>query len=263
MWVLLHPACNPHDSLFDPTPPNLETFEIQATAGGQFKGYLIAGTNGATVIFPPAYGNNRAGRWNEAKVLWDNGYTVVLFESRRCAGMGALSLGYQEVNEVADVLEYLRRRDDIDMARIGIHGFSSGGATAIMAAARYPELRAVVAEGGYANMQNLIDKNSVDAPLLFRLWAWSMQITYQSATGNSVGDLDPLGQIEKIAPRPILLIYGSNEPSLADAYRQYDAANGNAELWVVEGATHGGYVYVAPDAYEARVTAFFERVLLN
>lgn len=262
MWILLHPLCGSTDTL-TPTPLHLEGFELDASAGGSFKGYYIPSTNGATIIFPPAYSSTRVARWNEAQILWRHGYGVVLYEARRCAGMGAVSLGYQEVNEIRDVIAYLQERGDVDMTRVGINGFSAGGAAAIMAAARYPELRAVVAEGGYANMQAIIDNNSVDAPFLFTFWRWSMQITYQQVTGNSIHDLDPLGAIADIAPRPILLIYGSDESSLAGAYLQLAAAGDNAELWVVEESGHGGYTHAAPNEYEQRVVAFFDRSLLN
>ncbi|MCB9438124.1 MAG: prolyl oligopeptidase family serine peptidase [Anaerolineales bacterium] len=263
MWILLHPDCSTHETL-TPTPPNIESFELTARAGGSFKGYYVPSTNGATIIFPPAYSSSsRASRWNEAKVLWRHGYGIVLYEARRCADMGAVSLGYQEVSEIEDVIVYLRERGDVDMAHLGIHGFSTGGAGAIMAAARYPELRSIVAEGGYANMQTIIDNSSVDAPLLFTLWRWSMQITYQQITGNSIDDLDTLEVIADIAPRPILLIYGSKESSLPEGYRQLKAAGDNAELWVVEGSGHGGYIRAAPDEYEQRVVAFFDHSLLN
>jgi dienelactone hydrolase len=106
-----------------------EDVTIQARAGGRFRAYFIPGTNGAAVIIPPPYGSGRGNQLHEGDVLVRHGYAVFSFESRRCAGMGSLSLGYEEMDEVRDALDYLRARDDIDPDRIGILGFSSAGAT--------------------------------------------------------------------------------------------------------------------------------------
>ncbi len=241
-----------------------EKFTIQAQAGGEFQGYFVHGTNGATIIFPPNFNVGRGNRFNEAHILMEHGYAVVLFESRRCADSGPLSLGYQEVKEVADVLDYLRNRSDVDRERIGIHGFSSAGATALMAAAQYPELRAIVAEGGYESMDGILDEQGGSAgAYLTTIFRWSMRLSYRIIAGNRMKDLNPLSVIDQIAPRPILLIYGSTESSLPGAYLQHKVAGANAELWVVEGAGHGNYVDIAPQEYEERVVAFFDQALLN
>jgi len=51
--------------------------------------------------------------------------------------------------------------------------------------------------------------------------------------------------------------------SLPGARRQQQAAGDNAQLWVVDGAGHGNYSAVAPQAYEARIISFFNKALLG
>lgn len=242
---------------------DFEWFTIDARTSGHFNGYMVLGTNGATVIFPPNFRANLGSRLKEAEVLLRHGYSIVLFESRACAGMGPTSLGYEEVNEVRDVLDYLQLRGDVDMTRIGIHGFSSAGATAIMAAARYPELRAVLAEGGYADIGGLFRDYNRDSTFLFDIYRWSVRGTYRLLIGNSIDNLSPINVIDQIAPRPLFLIYGTEESSLAGGRRQFEAAGSNATLWVLAGADHGQYINVAPQEYEERVVAFFDQALLN
>lgn len=262
--VLVYASCAERGTLPDDYGATTwETFTIEASAGGSFSGYYIEGNNGATVIFPPNFSAGRDNRLAEASVLIKHGYSVVTFESRRCADMGPISLGYQEVDEVGDVLAYLRDRGDVDFSRIGIHGFSSAGATAIMAAARYPEIQAVVAEGGYADMDALLEDQTSDFPFFVGTYSWSMRQTYQAIIGDSLETLNPLTVINTIAPRPILLVYGSKEVSLEGGKAQQQAAGDNAELWIVEGAGHGGYLRVAPEEYERRMVAFFEDALLK
>ena len=122
-----------------------EEVTIAAGNGGDFRSYFIPGSNGAAIIIPPALAEGHGNRLHEADILRRHGYSVLTFESRRCAGLGSLSLGYREVAEVADTLAYLLTRPEIEPSRIGILGFSSGGAASVMAAAQLPGLRAVVA----------------------------------------------------------------------------------------------------------------------
>jgi pimeloyl-ACP methyl ester carboxylesterase len=181
--------------------------------------------------------------------------------------MGPLSLGYYEVDEVVDALDYLVTREDVDPDRVGIYGFSSAGATAVMAAARLPDFRAVVAEGGYGSfVENALGRDRGHHLLhayFLTLFRWATRLTYRLVTGLDLAQLSPVTVIDQIGPRPILLIYGSREVSLPGGRRQQAVAGGNAELWIVEGAGHGNYLAVAPEAYEVRIVTFFDEALLG
>jgi dipeptidyl aminopeptidase/acylaminoacyl peptidase len=239
---------------------------LPARIGGQFRGFYIPGPSGAAVIIPPTGSNGRSGRLAEAAMLAQNGYTVLLYESRRCAGMGPLSLGYLEVAEVGDALDFLLAQDGVDPARIGVYGFSTAGATSIMAAAELPQLQAVIAEGGYGDFINnalLRHENDRLSAYFLDLHHWSLRQSYRLLIGLDLSQLSPVRVIDRIAPRPILLIYGSEEISRAGAVDQQAAAGTNADLWIVEGAGHGGYRAVAGEVYERRVVGFFDRGLGN
>lgn len=261
-YALLHGECGDDGTRIDTFGHQWEGVTITADTGNEFKAYFVPSKNDATIIIPPAYNGGLDNRLSEADVLIRHGYGVLGFESRPCAEMGSSSLGYKEVSEVGDALRYLQSRPDVDTEKIGILGFSSAGATSIMAAARYPELKAVVAEGGYADMGGLVDG---DAKPRYpeTLMRWAIRATYRLSTGISLENLKPLEAIDNIYPRPILLIYGTEEPSLNGGYAQEKAAGDNAELWVVEGAIHGGYMAVAAEEYERRVIEFFDRALLQ
>jgi hypothetical protein len=263
--ALLHAPCTDAGTMPASSSEAWEEITLQARAGGSFRGYFMPGTNGATVIIPPAGSDGRNGSLPIAEILLRHGYAVFTYESRPCTDIRPFSLGYQEVDEVADVLDYLLSRPDVDPHRIGIRGFSSAGATSIMAAARLPALRAVVAEGGYGDfIENGVAVHP-QADLITRLfWAGfrgSMGLTYRLVTGHSIRALSPVSEIGKIAPRPILLIYGAREPSLAGGRQQLAAAGTHTMLWVVEGAGHGQYLQVAPEEYESRIVDFFDEAL--
>lgn len=226
--------------------------ELQTTIAG----YFIPGANGATLIVPPTGASDRGNWLHEIAVLHRHGYSALSYESRNCLGH-THSLGYAEVAEVADALAYLRTRPDVDMARVGIHGFSTAGATAILAAARFPELRAVVAEGGYHDLVAQL-RASLGGAWYSLPYEWGARLAYRLVTGYDMSVLSPVSVIQQIAPRPILLIYSTDEPSLDGGRAQQAAAGAHASLWEVPGAGHGGYWYAAPEEFERRVIAFYD-----
>lgn len=272
MWALTHPACAAGGKPSDFGITNARDVEIPTRAGGTYKAYFIPGTNGATIIIPPTFSGDRGGMLPEGSILAKHGYNILLFDSRVCAGKGSISLGYNEVEDVRDVLDYLKQNPDgikVDMNRIGLHGFSSAGATSIMAAARYPEIRALVAEGGYYDMEQYIGNgNGSQRSILENLLSFGAQLTYRFVTGQDISVLSPLDNIAKIPPRPIFLVYGTLEPSLPGARLELAAAkqalaNADVELWEVPNSGHGGYLYVARDEWEKLVVGFFDRVMLK
>lgn len=217
--------------------------------------------NGGTVIVVPTGPVRRGDRMHEIAVYRRNGYHVLSFESRSCVAPVPSSLGYREVPQIGDALAYLATRSDVDMERIAIHGFSAGGAMALMAGARYPELRAVVAEGGYHDFTDQLNANTAHMGVLGGLFRGGSHLAYRMTTGDDLSVLSPISTISQIAPRPILLVYGTNEPSLYGARLQQAAAGSNATLWEVPGAGHGNYLAVAPDDYERIVIGFMDEAM--
>ena len=138
----------------------------------------------------------------------------------------------------------------------------NAGATAVMAAARYPALRAVVAEGGYGDFAEGTLALGTGGPLEV-LYKEAIALSYRLLSGVELAKLSPQNVIGQIAPRSVLLVYGSREITLDGARAQLAAAGANAALWIVDGAGHGDYLAVAPEEYEARVIAFFDAALLG
>lgn len=222
-----------------------------------------------TIIGVPTGASGRADRLHELRFFVEAGYNVIAYESRTCAAGVINSLGRLEVVQVGDVLAYLGARGDIDMSRIGAHGFSAGGATAIMAGTGYRQIAAVVAQGGYHDFWDeiLYNTRSLDrVPLLGHVFRFGTRIGYRLTTGLEIDQSDPLAAVQLPYQRPKLLVYGTNEPGLRGALIMRDAAvrtgHTQVELWQVPGAGHGDYVSAAGEGvYSARVVEFWDRAL--
>jgi hypothetical protein len=264
MWALTHPGCNPGS---DPGwfNPDYEQVRFDAPRGIIQQGYFMPGTNGATVMVVPAYGNGRGSDLHYAQVFNEAGFNVLTFDSRACTSQRWHSLGYQEVGDVLAGYDYLKTRPEIDAGRVGLHGFSSAGATSMMSAAQLSDIRSVSAEGGYHDFRATLGLTGTTG-FFDRLFQWGAVLAYGMVTGGDIADLSPLEAIDSFGERPLLLIYGSREVSLGGAREMHNRAVAQgvrAELWVVPGAGHGNYLSLARDEFISRVTEFHRAALLG
>ncbi len=284
MWWMIHPECG--DGGKTPADVHLAYRDVTLPArdGSRYRAFFVPGSQSAPgtkntarnalILIPPTYSSGRDGPMAEIAILAGHGYSVLTFESRACMSTRVISLGSREVDDVGDALDYLQRNPDRlpisadQMAHIGIFGFSSAGATATMAAARYPQLAALITEGGYHNASMITGLTAPANPLEALIY-FGGQIAYRLGTGADPAALDPLDAVPKIVPRPILFIYGSREVTLPGARLQLAAAHAanpraSAELWVVPGADHGGYRNaVGTDEYARFMLPFFDCALVG
>jgi pimeloyl-ACP methyl ester carboxylesterase len=67
--------------------------------------------------------------------------------------------------------------------------------------------------------------------------------------------------IEKIAPRPVLIMHGAADADVpvAEAHQLFHAAREPKELWLVPNATHRQIEGVAREEYRRRIVVLFER----
>jgi pimeloyl-ACP methyl ester carboxylesterase len=125
-------------------------------------------------------------------------------------------------------------------------GLSVGGITAIRGAARFSDIDALVAIGGYTSLDPQI--NQKYAPALSSRWIVQrlVPIFFRLETGVHTSQLRPVDDVAAISPRPLLLIYGDEEIDQAGGREQFAAASQPKELWVVPGTGHEGYLNNQP-----------------
>jgi dipeptidyl aminopeptidase/acylaminoacyl peptidase len=252
----LQPPCLPPA----PLSQGFKEVVIPTSDGLRLSGLWRPPQNGAVVLFMGGIGANREALLREAGWLADEGFGTLTVESRSCQGRN-LTLGYRESGDFLAMVDFARREAGVEW--FGAFGFSSGAAAAIRAAAESEDIRAVVAEGGYADLAAMLlpDENrffSVEGQLqIMNMAAFWQHLNFWP------GLVNPLKDLQNVSPRPVLLIYGENEPNRAQAGEMLAAAGQNAVLWIAPGVGHGQYADAEPDRYRQLLIHFFSSAYLE
>lgn len=270
--ALVHPERRP--VLTTPDDFGIDTWEdvsFVTPDGLRLIGWFIPPApeaDGATILFLHGFSYNRATRLPHAALMVAQGYGALLYDTRNLGeSEGSVStLGLHEPLDVRGALDYLATRPDVNMERIGIMGESLGGATAIRAAATMPELRAVVAEAAFSSLEENVSEGVRRltglppfpfAPLV--LWFAEQE------AGGRVGQVRPVDEIARIAPRPVLLLHGEDDTLIAPANseRLYAAAGEPRQLHIFPDAGHGRFMETNPSEFAEWVVPFFNDALLG
>ncbi|HEX9037718.1 MAG TPA: alpha/beta fold hydrolase [Ktedonobacterales bacterium] len=196
--------------------------------------------------------------------LWRAGFNVLLFDYHG-HGRGSaapVTLGRRELRDAHAALDYVLRR--LPGAHIGVVGYSMGAAVAILAAADRPEIRVVVADSPFATHADVIS-HAISRTLHMPGSPFLTATDYflERRAGYRSSDVVPLHVVERIAPRPLLLIHGTADSTIPYSHTQriYDAAGAPKELWLASGAEHCGAYFLDRPAYCQRVIGFLANAL--
>jgi len=218
--------------------------------------YVPSKNRAAVIVFPgPA-------RAKEARVLIRHGYGALLLEPRGQGASEGDPVRWAGDRDLLAGLEFLQHRADVDRARIGAIGFSVGGEILLEAAAQSNGFKAVVSEGAGSRVGDEDISGAARALTEPNLALMTAAVTLFGNHGPPPPIVD---RIERIAPRPLFLIY-ADPGAGGESSRQpkYLAAAGRPKaIWKVPGAKHTGGIDVAPAEYEQRVVAFLDSALLG
>jgi dienelactone hydrolase len=235
---------------------------ILRTADGlDLSGWYIASRNRAAIVVVHGGGGDRRGSRRHARMLARRGYGVLLYDAR---GRGDSegdhnATGWTWLRDVDAAIAFLRRRADVDPERIGALGLSTGADVLIEAAAKRPEIKAVVADGSTArSLADIRRSSGTDLVTAIPYWAvafGTVAVLDQSTPPEALEDL-----ARRIRPKPALFI-ASNELNEPHFNRIYAEAYGDrAAYWHVD-AGHTKGLAEHPREYERRVIGFFDRAL--
>lgn len=263
MWVRVHP----HREALDDNPGRhgLQYEDISFSSpldGTILRGWYIPAPRptGRVVIIAPGIDSNRLVGGISlplARDLLADGLDVLAFDFR---GQGesdgdTLSFGAREQYDILGAVAAAQARGDRHVAVIG---FSMGAAAAILAAARSPDIEALVLDSAFADLTDTLrnEFRSVwhlpDPVVDYALFLYSV------LSGTDPAPVRPADAIPALASRPLLFIAGADDQTVVptDGLAMAKAAGARAEYLLVPGAGHVGAFFVDPSAYASRVRAF-------
>jgi dipeptidyl aminopeptidase/acylaminoacyl peptidase len=181
-------------------------------------------------------------------------FNLLLFDFRYLGkSEGSYSTaGAKEVEDLLAAIQFLKTRG---IKEVGVWGFSMGGAVALMAIEKAPEIRAVISESSYASLAAMA-LELLRIPLLNYPIAYLVGVWAKLFLGIDVREASPADRIRNTT-LPILLIHSSADAvipfSHARLLQQALAKNPNGEFWFNEQFAHGQF---ASD-YRTRIKEFF------
>jgi alpha-beta hydrolase superfamily lysophospholipase len=218
----------------------------------------------AVIVASHGYRGHKAELLGIGAALWRAGYTVVLFD---CRGHGdqvgsTVTLGYRELEDLLSAIRFARARRP--EAAIGLIGLSMGASIAIMAGARDPTVRAVVADSPFAAQKNPVAwriGRTLRAPAIVPAALAATDMVMRLRRGFGFSDVEPIREVAALAPRALLLIHGEDDAIIQpeDSHLLYRAAGEPKELWTLPGVGHCGAYFADRQHYVARVCDFFDR----
>ncbi|HYV34180.1 MAG TPA: alpha/beta fold hydrolase [Gemmataceae bacterium] len=250
-----------------PTPAdfNLPCEDVQCVTKDGFRlaGWVVAPPNPrATVALFHGVRNNRAQTLPRISMLAAAGYRCVAFD-HRCHGQSPgrrVSFGYNEAQDVEAVLDFVAERWPTQpCAAIGI---SMGAAALCFCGRRASRLSACVLESLYHDIASALE-NRIGT----RFPGWLARFTRgliwvtEMRLGLKLAQVSPADHIANLAPVPMLMLTGTDDPlaSPADAQRLCQRFGGVCQLAHIIGADHDNLCTVDPDAYRRLVLEFLDR----
>ncbi|WP_041470466.1 alpha/beta hydrolase [Geobacillus sp. GHH01] len=228
------------------------------------EGWIIPPKGAAkmTVIFAHGYAGNRIQKnvpfLPLAKRLVDKGYRIILFDFRASGESGGdmITIGVKEKDDLLGVIDYAKRHYREPVA---LYGVSMGAATSILAAAEDNDVRGVIADSPFSDLESYLRAN-------MPVWTHlpNVPFTYLIlAIVPALADLDlgvssPIHAVDRVAPRPILFIHSKDDRSIPyeESVKLYKTHPDAFQLWLTDKADHVKSFSLYSDEYVERVLVF-------
>jgi len=271
-WNILHPekeAIKPFSSNIVPDYSN-----ISIPVGD--KGITLSGwyfkklESDRTVILAHDYGKNRLqfeeSTMNIVKGFLNKGYNVLTFDFRNSGKSdGSLtSMGALEVDDLTAVISYTTRLHN--SRHIVLMGFGTGATASILAGAKSENVDALILDSPYTDFDDYVNYRAEKWNLPLKLFRYTVPKAVKVLGNINTDDVNPIGAIIDLSPRPVLFIHGKDDSSIPannsrELYALYSKTNSNnTELWEVEGAGHLESYNKNPETYMSRIFEFLDMV---
>ncbi len=245
-----------------------ESFKTITEDGVEIEGWFVPAKvkSESSILVLHGWGANRSDVL-PSTIFLSSDYNMVYFDFRNHGRSGGhrTSLTCLEVQDFLAVIRYLKYQKMEFAKKLGVFGFSMGGAVAITGSSQVPEIKAVIADSPFASYNRTVVRF---AKLFYGIPSFIVPITL-AATRMRLGfnpeDCSPIYWVNKLAPRPLFLIQGGSDPRMpiSEGQSLYDKAGDPKEIWIVPEADHGTIRQEKSEEYQARIAQFFHRYLKN
>lgn len=242
-----------------------EDVTFQTSDGLVLRGWFIpAGQADApAVLYAPGTGQDQRSGLALARPFHRAGYHVLLFSyrgyGRSDGNQAGFTYGAAESRDVDAAVRFLVETKGV--RQVGLIGYSAGAASAILSAARNPQVDAVVAVAPYNDVTEVWrTSRPVLVPAFIQEWAlWAAE----KRKGFDRSQVRPVNVVGRISPRPLLVIHGTSDRRILESQVKslFAAAQEPKDLWLVSGATHGSIRTVVMDGMTPQVIAFLNEAL--
>lgn len=256
-------SIKPPKIVSDITPKDLELdyeeVSFITSDGIKLIGWWIANKNPAskTLILLHGYPADKGNILLALSFLSEK-YNLLLFDFRYFGeSEGKYSTaGAKETKDLLAAIQYLKSRG---ISKVGVWGFSMGGAVALMAVPQAQGIKAIISESSYARLDLM-------APELYRIPILRYPLAYLTGfwakifLGIDIKEVSPKEAVKNLK-NPILIIHSANDNVIPfkHALLLQEALKDNlrAEFWFEEDLIHGQL----GGEYQKRIEDFFDRNL--
>jgi len=250
--------------------PNLDArarrFRIAVAPDDVIDAWHLPGTRDATVIVLHGYGRDHHRAWRYGDFLNRAGYGIVTFDFRssRATATGPrlpTTLGHHELLDARAVLQWIESEPGFKDHAIAVLGESLGGSVALMIAAEFPRIAAVVVDCPFSSGLHALEDSSERWARVPRWPAAPIaRVVGRTFTGLDPAIPDAIAAAHRLATRPLFFIHCLKDNRLAPRQTTYlwEAAGSKDRLWLVSDAGHNEAWRRHTAEYERRVTEFFD-----
>jgi pimeloyl-ACP methyl ester carboxylesterase len=272
-WAFLHPPRRLHHR----TPRSwlgipFDRVRLRSRDGVALSAWYVPVSEGETprgvVVLCHGYHGNRAMMLPYLDFLHRAGFAALLFDWRAhgWSGGNMATFGFTEPEDLIAALDWVQAHPELSHLPLALLGESMGASVSLLVAAVETErVKAVVADSPYARFDRAVEGRLRLAfgPRVAPLVVPPARRIGEALLGVSCEQIAPLEAMERIFPRPVLLIHGQADRLIAPENSRLiaEASPGNVTLWEVPDAEHVQSVFVAGEEYGTRVTDFLTAAL--
>ncbi len=239
-----------------------EEAEFRSGDGLTLRGcYIPAEKSAKTIIVCSGANGSMDADVHVAPWLHEAGFNILLF-NWRAHGQSegkVVTLGYNERYDLIAAVEFARLKG---AQQIGVLGFSMGGAVAITTAAVYEDIYAIAADSPFVYVLSAVAGGLIERGVQENLSYLLARLFLAAAclrTQLNLFATDPVRWINRIAPRPVLLLFGGQDVIVSRSEREVLTAQAGepTEVWLVPEAAHRNIHIRQPEEYRRRILEFF------